>query len=199
MRVLVILASLILAVSAAEPDAAAIRTELHAAIKDRKTDDAAFSRRLEAWYAAFGRAIRIDHPREHTLYIFGLAFATAPDSELPKLFEQMPGVTDRAGIIAHCLASDDLTTIPFEGRLWLQKPVIGHLRYRLFKSFLVQHPPLSRSKPEIEAILGPPDSSYQDTFRYDLGADLSAFGIDNFFVDFTLKDGKVAEYRFSAR
>jgi len=196
MRLLVILACLALAVSAAEPDVAAIRTELHAAIKDRKTDDAAFSRRLETWYATFGRTIRIDHPREHTIYIFGLAFATAPDPDLPKLLQQTPGVTDRPGILNFHLERGDLTTMPFDQKQWLQKPVSGHLRYRLFKSLLAEHPPIGRSKAEIEAILGPPDFSYPDSFAYELGSDLSAFGIDSLRVTFTLKDSKVTEHRF---
>ena len=91
---ILILTCLALSVLVAEPDVTAIRSELHAAIKDRKTDDDSFSRRLEAWYAGFGQTITIDHPREHTIYIFALVVATAPDSDLSKLFQQMPGVSD---------------------------------------------------------------------------------------------------------
>lgn len=181
---------------AAEPDIPSIRAELHAAIKDRKTDDESFSRKLEAWYAEFGQTIRIDHTREHTIYTFGLAFATAPDADLPGLLRQMPGATDRAGILAHYLERDNLTALPFDRNQWFKKPVTGRTRYRMFKTFLAQHPPTGRSKAEIEEVLGPPDSSNPDGFTYDLGPDLSAFGIDSLWVKFTLKDGKVTEHQF---
>ncbi|HYH46966.1 MAG TPA: hypothetical protein VEG34_14885 [Thermoanaerobaculia bacterium] len=197
MRVLVIIACLaLLPAAAAEPDVEAIRTELHAAIKDRKTDDESFSRRLEAWYSAFGQTIRIDHPREHTIYSFGLLFATAPDADLPELLRQIPGATDRTGILAYYLKRDNLTTLPFDRQQWLQKPVSGRPRYRMFKSFLAQHPPIGRSKPEIEALLGPADFAHPEAFSYELGPDLSAVGIDTLRVTFSLKDGKVTEHRF---
>ena len=104
--------------------------------------------------------------------------------------------TDRAGILAHYLERDNLTALPFDRNQWFKKPVTGRTRYRMFKTFLAQHPSTGRSKAEIEEVLGPPDSSNPDGFTYDLGPDLSAFGIDSLWVKFTLKDGKVTEHQF---
>ena len=196
MRVLLILASLILSVAAAELDVTAIRTEFRAALKKRETDDESFSRKLEGWYAAFGQTIKVDHPREHTVYIYALLDATAPDSDLPKLLQQMPGVSDRRGILAHRLKDANLTTIPFDKELWLRKPVWGHhLRYRLLKGFLSQHPPIGRTRADIATILGSPDSTFRDGFTYSLGSELSPSPADMLWVEFTLKDGKVSECR----
>jgi hypothetical protein len=196
MRLLLILTCFALVASAAEPDVAAIRGDLHSAIKSRKTNDEAFAGKLEAWYAAFGQRIQIDGSREHTVYVFGLTLATVPEEDLSNTLRQMPGATDRTGILAYYLTRNNLTTLPFDRAQWLQKPVMGRTRYRMFKSFLAQHPPIGRSQDEIEAILGPADSSSADGFTYELGPDLSAFGIDRLWVEFTLKDGKVTEHRY---
>ena len=196
MRALLILASLTLAVAAAKPDVTAIRTEFHAAMKKRETDDESFSRLLEGWYAAFGQTIKVDHPREHTVYIYALLDATAPDSDLSKLLQQMPGISNREGILAHRLKTDNLAAIPFDKKLWSQKPIWGHhLHYRLLKGFLSQHPPIGRTTGEIEAILGPPSSTFRDGFLYSLGSELSPAPADPLWVEFILKDGKVSEYR----
>ena len=196
MRFLLILASLILSVAAAEPNVTAIRTEFHAALKKLENLDASFSRKLEGWYAAFGQTIKVDHPREHTIYIYALLDATAPESDLPKLLQQMPGVSDRRGILAHRLKNDSLAAIPFDKDLWLQKPVWGHhMHYRLLKGFLAQHPPIGRTRADIEAILGPPSSVFRGDFLYSLGTELKPDPVDLLSVEFILKDGRIREYR----
>jgi hypothetical protein len=179
-----------------EADVAAIRTELNSAIKRRDIRDQVFSRKLEKWYLALGQTIKIDDPREHTSYIFGLSIATAPDAEIPGLLRQMPGITDRAGILAHYLKTANLTALPFEKTQWLQTPTTGRTRYRMFKTFLTEHQPIGRSESEIQAILGPATSQGPGGFGYYLGEDLSAFSIDSLWVGFSVKDGKVTEFRF---
>jgi hypothetical protein len=65
----------------------------------------------------------------------------------------------------------------------------------MFKSFLANHPPVGRTKADIEAILGPSDAKYSDRFSYFLGVSLG-MGMEAMLVDFMLKDGTVTEYRF---
>ena len=187
-----IIALLAASVAGAAPDIPAIRAVLNTAEKEGLRDEA-LSRQLEKWYASFGHTIKIDNPRENGHYMMALMIATSPDfAEIVRL---APDAKTPEAYLTHFLKEDDLTTLPFDARRWTQKLPSAHLRYRMFKSFLADHPPIGRTKADIEAILGPSDAEYSDRFSYGLGASLG-MGMEALFVDFMLKDSKVLEYRF---
>ena len=189
MRRLLIIALLGSAISGGGQDIPAIRAALTA--KEDLSYEAR-SRQLEKWYASFGHTIKIDHVREENgHYALGLLIATSPD-----LARLNPEAGTPKAWLKHFLKENNLTTIPFDFRRWNQEVNSAHLRYRMFKSFLADHPPIGRTKAEIEAILGPGSSRVPNRFNYSLGVSLG-MGMEGLFIDFILRDGKVSDYRFT--
>lgn len=179
----------------AGPDIAAIRTALTSEATGRLSTDV-LSRKIETWYASFGHTIRIADVRrneENGHYMMALMIATTPD--FARNVRGFPGVKTPEEFLTYFLKENDLTTVPFDSRRWTQELNSAHLRYRMFKSFLADHPPIGRTKSDIEAILGPGDSRVPNHFNYSLGVSLG-MGMEALFVDFILKDGTVSEYHF---
>lgn len=178
-------------------DIPAIHAALTNAVNETMTKEA-FSRKIENWYAAFGHTIKIDDKidkGESGHYFTALYAATSPDFSKFNLFQ--PEAETPEDYLSIFLKGNDLTTLPFDSKLWInwkQKPIPINLRYRMFKDFLSAHTPVGQTKAEIKAMLGPSDVERWDSCSYCLG-----FGtnIDRLFVDFTFKDDKVSAYRFS--
>lgn len=179
----------------AGPDIAAIYTALTAG-ETRDFSEGALSRKIEKWYASFGHTIRIDDIRrneENGHYMMALMITTSPD--LAENRRSFPGVKTPEDFLAYFLKENDLTALPFDSSQWNKALNSSHLRYRIFKSFLADHPPIGRTKAEIEALLGPGGFRVPNRFDYSLGVSLG-MGMEALFVDFVLKDGIVSEYHF---
>lgn len=173
-------------------DVVAIRNAVSNAEKGQ-VRDVALSAQLEDWYEAFGHTIKIDNPKENGHYMMAISIATSPDFD--KIVRGDPEAKTPEVFLSNFLKENDLTTLPFDSQRWNQKLPSAHLRYRMFKGFLANHPPAGKTQANIEAILGPSDAEYSDRFSYGLGVSFG-MGMEAMLVDFVLKDGKVIEYRF---
>jgi hypothetical protein len=176
----------------------AIAAELKAAIPAKTTRTETFSRKLELWMSDLGMSIKIDHPRENSLYLFPFNIAShASDDEFKKVLALSPGATSREDFVRQYLEKARIDAVPFDRSAWDAKQHNNvRQRYRLFKGYCAKKSPVGMTRAEIESNLGsssaPPDAL---SISYHVGADLG-IGIDNLAVHLSLKDGKVTEYKF---
>jgi hypothetical protein len=176
----------------------AIAAELKVAIPARATKTEVFSRKLEQWMSDLGMSIKIDHPRENSLYLFPFNIGShASDEEFQKILARSPGVKNRDDFVKRYLEKERIDVVPFDQAEWDAKRHLNpRQRYRLFKGYCVKKTPIGMTREEIERDLGASSAPLNaSSISYYVGADLG-FGIDSLSVELSLKDGKITEYRF---
>lgn len=87
--------------------------------------------------------------------------------------------------------------LAFDSAAWIAATAsTDKTRYRMHKDFLSKHPPVGKTRAEVEKLLGPPAQT--GYFRewdmvYPMGPE-PGFGVDSVWLVFRLQDGRVVEH-----
>lgn len=173
-----------------------MHSEIETAIAAKKANTTEFSHLLERWYAKLDYPVHIDFQRENFGYMFPLFVASDPKSDPNEWKIPEPqNLKTPHDIFLFWIARMDCQSIPFDKTKWDSLPKNSPYRYRMLKGYLqsVQIPGLPAAR--LYEQLGRPNSQTNNSFRYELGPNVSTIAPSSFLhITFATKNGTVESY-----
>lgn len=211
--------TLALAESITESAAKSLYPEVRSLLAQCSTNHSAWSTnkaQIVSIYNRFGFDVTIDDDHEFQSLGFGLMLALFPEwhtradtaSEAGGLTNRLKSMADVAAMggsptnqqewLAQYVKLNDFSPISFTKQAWAQDKVRDRTRYRMFKDFKRTHQVIGMSVEQLTSELGKPSPSTEGNtwLSYAVGPEIGSIVIDNQTLDFEIKDGKVARYRF---